>query len=247
MLKAEQNRLRTISSSLRSSVERMIAILKEEKKHLDEQIQQFLNEQKAWREQREILSSAPGVGMVTTATLLAELPELGKMDRKKIAALVGVAPMNYDSGRKRGYPAESMREGHEDQRRTWVGPQYSPYVYPRCHTLQPGDPGSIPANVEARQTEESRSHRLHAQVPHHPQRHAARPATFPSLIISLFQLNKKLATALTSKTVAARCTLGGDDKRCDRLNQTVKQGEIIIFRPMRCDKLLPFQVPPKLI
>ena len=103
MLKAEQNRLRTISPSLRSSVERMIDVLKEEKKHLDEQIQQFLKEQKAWQEQTEILRSAPGVGMVTTATLLAELPELGKMDRKKIAALVGVAPMNFDSGRKRGY------------------------------------------------------------------------------------------------------------------------------------------------
>jgi len=103
MLKAEQNRLRTISPSLRGSVERIIAILKEEKKLLEEQIQQFLKEQKAWQEQREILSSAPGVGLVTTATLLADLPELGKMDRKKIAALVGVAPMNYDSGRKRGY------------------------------------------------------------------------------------------------------------------------------------------------
>ena len=54
-------------------------------------------------EQREILNTAPGVGKVTTATLLAELPELGKMDRKKIAALVGVAPMNSDSGKKRGY------------------------------------------------------------------------------------------------------------------------------------------------
>jgi transposase len=103
MLKAEQNRLRTIAPSLRGSVERIIAILKEEKKRLDDQIQQFLNEQKAWQEQSEILSSVPGVGMVTTATLLADLPELGKMDRKKIAALVGVAPMNYDSGRKRGY------------------------------------------------------------------------------------------------------------------------------------------------
>src|SRR5215216_2620844 len=100
MLKAEQNRLRTISPSLRGSVERMIACLKEEKKCLDEQIRDFLNEQKAWQEQREILTSAPGVGVVTTATLLAELPELGKMDRKKIAALVGVAPMNYDSGKK---------------------------------------------------------------------------------------------------------------------------------------------------
>jgi transposase len=103
MLKAEQNRLRTVSPSLRGSVERSIAFLKEEKKILDEQIQRFLKEQKAWQEQTKILASAPGVGKVTTATLLAELPELGKMDRKKIAALVGVAPMNYDSGRKRGY------------------------------------------------------------------------------------------------------------------------------------------------
>lgn len=103
MLKAEQNRLRTISPSLKSSMERSIAFLKEEKELLDEQIQQFLQEQPAWQEQTEILGSVPGVGMMTTATLLAELPELGKMDRKKIAALVGVAPMNYDSGRKRGY------------------------------------------------------------------------------------------------------------------------------------------------
>src|SRR5687767_8262936 len=103
MLKAEQNRLRTISPSLHGSLERMIAVLKEEKKRLDEQIHDVMREQKAWQEQTEILRSAPGVGMVTTATLLAELPELGKMDRKKIAALVGVAPMNYDSGRKRGH------------------------------------------------------------------------------------------------------------------------------------------------
>ena len=103
MLKAEQNRLRTISTSLRGSVEQVIACLKEGKKVLDAQIQQFVAEQHAWQEQTEILKSAPGVGKVTTATLLAELPELGKMDRRKIAALVGVAPMNSDSGKKRGY------------------------------------------------------------------------------------------------------------------------------------------------
>ncbi len=103
MLKAEQNRLRTIAPSLRGSVERMMAVLQAEKKRLEEQIHEALQQQKAWQEQSEILRSAPGVGPVTTATLLAELPELGKMDRQKIAALVGVAPMNYDSGRKRGY------------------------------------------------------------------------------------------------------------------------------------------------
>ncbi len=103
MLKAEQNRLRTTSLSLKSSVEEVLACLKEQKKRLDEQIREFLKQQNDWQEQSEILRSAPGVGPVTTATLLAELPELGKMDRQKIAALVGVAPMNYDSGRKRGY------------------------------------------------------------------------------------------------------------------------------------------------
>ena len=103
MLNAEQNRLRTTSPSLKSSVEHVIVCLKEQKKRLEEQIQQFLQEQPVWQEQTEILASAPGVGVVTTATWLAELPELGKMDRKKIAALVGVAPMNYDSGKKRGY------------------------------------------------------------------------------------------------------------------------------------------------
>jgi len=103
MLKAEKNRLRTVQLSLQSSLQRMIACLQAEKKTVEEQIRQYVTEQKDWQKQRQILESAPGVGMVTTATLLADLPELGKMDRKKIAALVGVAPMNHDSGKKRGY------------------------------------------------------------------------------------------------------------------------------------------------
>ena len=131
MLKAEQNRLQTISPSLRSSVERIIAVLKEEKKKLDEQIHELMKEQKGWQEQSEILGSAPGVGPVTTATLLAELPELGKMDRKKIAALVGVAPMNYDSGRKRGY--RKTKGGRGDVRSvlymsTLVATRYNPRI-----------------------------------------------------------------------------------------------------------------------
>jgi transposase len=131
MLQAEQNRLRTTSPSLKSSVEQVIVCLKEQKKHLDEQIQQSLQEQQAWQGQTEILTSAPGVGMVTTATLLAELPELGKMDRKKIAALVGVAPMNYDSGKKRGY--RKTKGGRTEVRSilymsTLVATRYNPLI-----------------------------------------------------------------------------------------------------------------------
>jgi len=142
MLKAEQNRLRTLSPSLRSSVERSIAFLKEEKKILDEQIQQFLAEQEAWQAQTRILGSAPGVGPVTTATLLAELPELGKMDRKKIAALVGVAPMNYDSGTKRGY--RKTKGGRTNVRSvlymsTLVATRYNPVIQAQYqHLLKRG-------------------------------------------------------------------------------------------------------------
>ena len=131
MLKAEQNRLRAVSPSLRGSVERIIAILKEEKKRLEEQIRALMNEQKAWQQQMEILDSAPGVGPVTTATLLADLPELGKLDRKKVAALVGVAPMNFDSGRKRGY--RKTKCGRTDVRSvlymsTLVATRYNPVI-----------------------------------------------------------------------------------------------------------------------
>jgi len=138
MLKAEQNRLRTLPQSLRGSVERIIACLKEEKKILDAQIQQFLAEQESWQEQTEILNSAPGVGKVTTATLLAELPELGKLDRKKIAALVGVAPMNFDSGRKRGY--RKTKGGRADVRSvlymsTLVATRYNPVIQAQYQQL----------------------------------------------------------------------------------------------------------------
>jgi transposase len=119
-------------------VKRIIAILKEEKKSLEEQIEQFLKEQKDWQEQREILSSAPGVGKVTSATLLADLPELGKMDRKKIAALVGVAPMNYDSGKRRGY--RKTKGGRTDVRSvlymsTLVATRYNPVIQAQYQQL----------------------------------------------------------------------------------------------------------------
>ena len=142
MLKAEQNRLRTVSPSLRGSVERMIAVLKEEKKRLDEEIRGLMNAQKAWQEQMQILDSAPGVGPVTTATLLADLPELGKMDRKKIAALVGVAPMNFDSGKKRGY--RKTKGGRTDVRSvlymsTLVATRYNPVIQTQYqHLLKRG-------------------------------------------------------------------------------------------------------------
>jgi transposase len=103
MLKAEKNRLRTIHVDLRTSLNAVIACLQGQMQKLDEQIRQFMEEHEEFREQEKLLRTAKSVGRVTAATLLADLPELGQLDRKQIAALVGVAPMNQDSGRKRGY------------------------------------------------------------------------------------------------------------------------------------------------
>jgi transposase len=138
MVKAEKNRLRTIQPSLQGSVQRIIACLKGEKQGVEEQIEQFLKEQSEWKEERAILESVPGVGMVTSATLLADLPELGKLDRKKIAALVGVAPMNHDSGRKRGY--RKTKGGRADVRSvlymaTLVATRYNPLIKAQYENL----------------------------------------------------------------------------------------------------------------
>jgi transposase len=103
MLQAEKNRLRTSSPEMKSSLDRSIAFLKTELKDLDVQIQVCMHTYEELGEQEKLLRTAKSVGPVTAATLLADLPELGQLDRKQIAALVGVAPMNKDSGKKRGY------------------------------------------------------------------------------------------------------------------------------------------------
>jgi transposase len=69
---------------------------------LDKEIGAFIQQNPMWKEKETILRSVPGVGPVTSATLLAELPELGSRNRQQIAALVGVAPLNRDSGKMRG-------------------------------------------------------------------------------------------------------------------------------------------------
>ena len=131
MLKAEKNRLRTVHQALQTSIETIIGCLKAEMKQLEAQVRKCLDEQESWQAPKAILASAPGVGVVTTATLLAELPELGKMDRKKIAALVGVAPMNFDSGKKRGY--RKTKGGRANVRSvlymaTLVATRYNPVI-----------------------------------------------------------------------------------------------------------------------
>jgi len=131
MLQAEKNRLRTAYVDLRASLQTIIACLGDELERLDVEVRSFLEEHEELKEREQLLRSARSIGPVTAATLLAELPELGKLDRKQIAALVGVAPMNQDSGRRRGY--RKTKGGRPDVRRTLymatlTGIRYNPVI-----------------------------------------------------------------------------------------------------------------------
>lgn len=96
---AESNRRGTsLTDTVRESLQQSIDSINKHLKRIDKAILQLVESHDDWQERFELLKSVPGVGDVTATTLLAELPELGRLNRKQIAALVGVAPMNRDSG-----------------------------------------------------------------------------------------------------------------------------------------------------
>jgi transposase len=102
MLTAEQNRLRTALPVVRPHLQAHIAWLKAALDDLDGELERQVRADPSWHERTDLLRSVPGVGPVLALTLLADLPELGRLNRREIAALVGVAPLNDDSGRRRG-------------------------------------------------------------------------------------------------------------------------------------------------
>ena len=102
MLVSEKNRLGTAIGAVSPRIEAHIAWLEQELSDLDKGLRQTLRQSPVWREKDDLLRTVPGVGPQLSLTLLAHLPELGTLDRKQIAALVGVAPYNRDSGTRRG-------------------------------------------------------------------------------------------------------------------------------------------------
>ena len=100
MLTAEKNRLHSARFAIQDRVKVHISWLEKELEELDDEIGGFIQQSPLWKEKDALLRSVPGVGQVTSVTLLAMLPELGTLNRQKIAALVGVAPINKDSGKK---------------------------------------------------------------------------------------------------------------------------------------------------
>ena len=102
MLVSEKNRLGAATSAVRPRIAAHITWLEQDLNDLDQGLRQMLRQSPVWREKDDLLRTVPGVGEQLSLTLLANLPELGTLDRRQIAALVGVAPFNRDSGAMRG-------------------------------------------------------------------------------------------------------------------------------------------------
>lgn len=102
MITAEHNRLLQADNDIRHDIEAHIRWLAEALSKINEDVENRIKRSPSWHEKDTILKSVPGVGKVVSSTLLIELPELGKLNRRKIAALAGVAPLNRDSGTLRG-------------------------------------------------------------------------------------------------------------------------------------------------
>lgn len=102
MLTGEKNRLQTASPPMQKQIASHIDWLQTEIESLEQQISQAIKANPEWLETANRVEQVPGIGFITAATLVADLPELGQLNRQKIAALVGVAPFNHDSGKHHG-------------------------------------------------------------------------------------------------------------------------------------------------
>ena len=111
MLVAEKNRLGRASAAVAPRIRSHIEWLEQELKDIDRGLRDMLRHSPVWREQENLLRSVPGVGPQLSVALLADLPELGTLGRRQIAALAGMAPMNRDSGTMRGRRSVSGGRG----------------------------------------------------------------------------------------------------------------------------------------
>ena len=102
MISAESNRLAGASTRIAKDIRRHIVWLRKRLRETDDDLDQQIRRSALWRHKSELLASVPGVGPVTTTTMLAQLPELGGLDRRAISGLVGVCPYSRDSGTMRG-------------------------------------------------------------------------------------------------------------------------------------------------
>jgi transposase len=189
-LTAEQNRLQQALPAVRAQIAAHIAWLKQALAEVDGDLDQFLRASPIWRERDRLQRSVPGVGPAVSRTLLAHLPELGEGSVKHLATLLGLAPLNRDSGAWRGSCA------------IWGGRQPVRIVvhgHPGRRTSQPYLTGILRTVGDARETKEGGVNCLHAHVAHDPACCAARPRPLGTWTCS--------CAHLTVKTIAATAVL----------------------------------------
>ena len=139
MIVAERQRQRRLPDKrLQKSIARLLAALQKELSSLETDIDDAVRGSPAWRDKEDLLASVPGIGKIIARTLLAELPELGALDRRKIAALVGLAPWTRQSGQWKG--KSFIGGGRADVRAAlftgaMVAARYNPD--PQCHRSGP--------------------------------------------------------------------------------------------------------------
>ena len=102
MLTEEQNHTELAEAEVLGYITAILQTLQNQVADLDGEIQNLIDQTPQLKQKRDLLQSVPGVGKVLSATLIAQMPELGKCDRKEAAALIGLAPFNHDSGKKQG-------------------------------------------------------------------------------------------------------------------------------------------------
>ena len=143
MLVSEKNRLSSVAAAaVRPRIEAHIAWLERELDDLDKNLRQTLRQSPLWRDKDDLLRTVPGIGERVSFALLAYLPELGTLDRRQIAALVGVAPFNRDSGTLRG-----KRTVWGGRARVRAALYMGALVASRCN---PGHPRLLPETIGLR-------------------------------------------------------------------------------------------------
>ena len=163
MLAVEKQRLSGLDDpDSIASITAHLAFLKGQIAQTDAQIAADIKADPGLSRRAVLLESIPGIGATTAAVLIAELPELGQVDKKQIAALVGVAPMNRDSGQWRG-------QAHIKGGRLSVRCALYMATLPAIR-FNPPHPQLLPTSAHTRQSTQTRHHRRHAQNAHHGQR-----------------------------------------------------------------------------
>ena len=112
----ERTRKQQVTAKVASrTIDKVLKVFDQQIAAIDKAISKLIESNDDWRAKRDLIESVPGVGPTTSATLIAELPELGRLNRQEIASLAGLAPFNHDSGRYRGQ--RRIRGGRGDVRR----------------------------------------------------------------------------------------------------------------------------------